>query len=145
LWVGDSVQKKAIVIILTIFMIFLAGIWLTDSQKGDINKVITPEQAVELIQKNQNNPNFVVLDVRTPAEYQSGAISGAINIDSSSADFKNSLNNLDKNKKYLVYCRTGRRSAAAAAEMKTLKFKEVYDLGGGAAAWAQKEYPLVRP
>jgi rhodanese-related sulfurtransferase len=145
LWAGESVQKKTIIAILTIFVIVMAGIWLTYSQRGDVNMVITPEQAIELIQKNKNNPNFVILDVRTPEEYQGGGITGAVNIDSYAADFKNSLNRLDKNKKYLVYCRTGHRSAAAAAAMKTLKFKEVYDLAGGVVAWSQKGYPLVKP
>jgi rhodanese-related sulfurtransferase len=138
-------RKRIIFIISAIALIIVVGIVAVISQKGDINMAITTEQAADLIQKNKNNPDFVILDVRTPAEYQSGAIAGAINIDYYAADFKTSINKLDKNKKYLVYCRTARRSAQAEATMKTLKFKEVYDLSGGVVAWSQKGYPLVKP
>jgi rhodanese-related sulfurtransferase len=138
-------RKRIIFIISAIALIIVVGIVAVISQKGDVNMAITTEQAADLIQKNKNNPDFIILDVRTPAEYQSGAIAGAINIDSYAVDFKARLNQLDINHKYLVYCRTGNRSARAAALMKTLKFREVYDLSGGVVAWSQKGYPLVKP
>ena len=95
--------------------------------------------------KNQNNPEFVILDVRTAQEYQSGFIAGAVNIDFYAADFKTRINELDKNKIYLVYCRTANRSGQTATIMKSLKFKEVYDLSGGVVAWSQKGFTLVKP
>ena len=137
--------KRSVFIILAAALIIVGGIVLAGCQKGEINMVITPEQAASLIAENQNNPGFVILDVRTPAEYQSGAIAGAVNIDIYSADFKSRLNQLNKNKKYLVYCHTGNRSAQAAAIMKDLKFKEVYDLSGGVVRWSQEGHPLVKP
>jgi len=137
--------KRIIIIVIGTIVIIAAALILTDSFKGMINVTITPEKAVKLIAKNKNNPDFVILDVRTPAEYQNGAISGAVNLDIYAADFKTKLAELDKNKTYLVYCRTGHRSAQAAAMMRDLKFQEVYDLSGGVTDWTQKGYPLIKP
>ncbi len=138
-------RKKILFIITATVLIIVIGIVLVISQKGDINMAITSQQAADLIQKNQNNPEFVILDVRTAQEYQSGFIAGAVNIDFYAADFKTRINELDKNKIYLVYCRTANRSGQTATIMKSLKFKEVYDLSGGVVAWSQKGFPLVKP
>ncbi|MCK6599511.1 MAG: rhodanese-like domain-containing protein, partial [Bdellovibrionaceae bacterium] len=60
----------------------------------------------------------VILDVRTPDEYLSGHIKGAINIDFYASDFQNQLGKLDKEKDYKVYCRSGNRSSKAVNMMK---------------------------
>jgi rhodanese-related sulfurtransferase len=87
-----------------------------------INTTISVDEANNLIQSNQDNPDFIILDVRTPEEFSGGHIAGAVNLDVSSPDFQEQLDNLDKDKKYLVYCRTARRSAEAARIMKTGSF-----------------------
>jgi rhodanese-related sulfurtransferase len=138
-------RKRITLFILAAVLVVMVGIVFAVSQKGDANMAITSKQASDLIQKNQSNPNFVIVDVRTPAEYQSGAIAGSINIDIYASDFKTKLNQLDKKKIYLVYCHTGNRSAQAAGMMKELKFREVYDLSGGVVAWSQAGYLLVKP
>ncbi len=105
---------------------------------------ISVDEAKALIEQNKDNPDFVILDVRTPGEYQSGHIAGAVLLDYYSADFKNELAKLDKNKIYLVYCRSGNRSRKAAQVMKELQFTKVYNMLGGVIAWQNKEYPLVK-
>jgi len=78
----------------------------------------------------------VLLDVRTPEEYQSGFIGKAINYNvEDSAKFISQVSTLDKNKKYLLYCKSGRRSGKALVKMKTMGFKKVYHLKGGATGW----------
>ncbi len=72
----------------------------------------------------------VVIDVRTPAEYAAGHIAGAQNIDVEAADFATKIAPLDKGAAYLVYCRSGRRSAIAADQMASAGFKDVVDGGG---------------
>ena len=52
---------------------------------------ITPEEVNTLIQENKDNPNFVILDVRTPEEYLSGHIENAVNLDYYSDTFRNDL------------------------------------------------------
>jgi rhodanese-related sulfurtransferase len=96
-----------------------------------INKIVTPEEFKKLMAKKDAQ----LIDVRTPGEYNEGHISNAKNIDFNSADFKAKLEKLDKNKPVLVYCAVGGRSGKAAAMLKEMGFKEVYDLKGGFNAW----------
>ena len=72
----------------------------------------------------------VIIDVRTPAEYAAGHIAGAQNIDVEAADFASKIASLDKEAPYLLYCRSGRRSAIAAEEMAKAGFTDVVDGGG---------------
>lgn len=105
---------------------------------------VSPQEAKRIIDKNKGQANFVILDVRTPQEFQSGHIDGAINIDFYSPDFAQKLDRLDKSKVYVVYCRSGHRSARAVALMKKLGFQKVYEIQGGVLAWQSHGLPLVR-
>ena len=102
---------------------------------------ITPQEAFTLI---QNNPDFVILDVRTPEEVDAGYIENAINIDYYSDTFREELDRLDKNQKYLIYCRSGNRSGKASAIMKELNFSEVYNMTGGIVEWRSEGLPTVK-
>lgn len=82
----------------------------------------TPEQ-LELA------PDTVIIDVRTPAEYGEGHLEGAVNIDVSAPDFADRIADLPADGEYLVYCRSGNRSAAAAGIMAEQGFDEVIDAG----------------
>lgn len=90
-----------------------------------------------------SEPNVVVLDVRTPAEYASGHIANAINIDVESGMFEDDIASLDKSKTYAVYCHSGRRSANAAKIMAKAGFTTIYNLDGGVTAWASVGQQLV--
>ena len=105
---------------------------------------ITPQEAFTLIQNNQNNPDFVIIDVRTPAEFAEEHIANATNIDFHSEDFRNMLNTLDKNKIYLIYCAVGGRSGSALDIMAELNFKEVYNILGGINLWKAEGFPTVK-
>lgn len=87
--------------------------------------------ALDLITHHVAAPNFVVLDVRTPAEYVGRHVKGAVNLNFYAADFATQLAALDRQKAYLVYCASGSRSGQAAAQMHALDFAEVYNLTGG--------------
>ena len=71
-----------------------------------------------------------VIDVRTPAETAAGMLEGAVNIDIGSPDFQERIASLDRDGSYLLYCRTGNRSAQAASIMRDLGFTDVMDAGG---------------
>ncbi len=103
---------------------------------------LPPEQVLKIIRENKDNPNFVILDVRTPEEYQSGHIDGAINVDFYAPDFPQQLDKLDKNKVYVLYCRSGNRSGRTVPLMKQLGFREVYEIQGGISNWLRKGLPL---
>ena len=83
--------------------------------------------------------SVIILDVRTLAEVNAGAIQGAIHLDFYHPDFQDKLSLLDKSSTYLVYCRSGNRSSQASALMtERLGFKDVKNLLGGYQAWAKQ-------
>jgi rhodanese-related sulfurtransferase len=108
-----------------------------------INNVIDTKTAYEMIQSNQDDPDFVLVDVRTPAEFNAEHIANAILVDYEAPDFAAKIGELDRNKKYLVYCRTARRSGLAVKVMKDLGFQEVYDMAKGINQWKSDGYPVV--
>ena len=70
---------------------------------------------VSELPKIKEEKKAIVIDVRTPAEWQQGVISGAdLFMDYNSPTFKQQLAKLDKSKTYIVYCRSGGRSAGAS-------------------------------
>ena len=111
--------------------------------KQNIADDISVFQAFELIQNNKDNENFIILDVRTPQEYQEGHLEDAINIDYYSENFQDRLSELDKNKIFLVYCQSGNRSANAVTIMINLGFVELYNMLGGIAAWISAGYSVI--
>lgn len=78
----------------------------------------------------------VVLDVRTPEEFAAGHLEGAVNLDITAADAAAQVAALDPDASYIVYCRSGNRSASAAAMMKDAGIADVTDAGGMDAAAA---------
>lgn len=109
-----------------------------------IIKDVTPQEALTLIQNNQNNPDSVIMDVRTPQEFAEGYIENAVNIDFYAETFRDKLNKLDKNKTYLVYCRSGVRSTNALNMMTELNFREAYNMLGGLIAWKEGGLPTTK-
>ena len=76
-----------------------------------------------------NSANEVIIDVRTPEEFASGHLEGAVNINLQAPDFEEQINALDKNGSYAVYCRSGNRSAEAVSLMENVGFTDVEDYG----------------
>ena len=70
-----------------------------------------------------------VIDVRTPVEFTSGHLEGAVNFDIQGMSFMDELATLDPNATYLVYCRSGSRAAAAVDTMKSMGIDNVANLG----------------
>jgi len=87
------------------------------------------------LNKAQQDKNAVLLDVRTPEETAEGIIPGAVELDYNGGQFAKEFKNLDKDKTYYVYCRSGGRSASASQEMFDNGFKNVYNLLGGYMAY----------
>lgn len=94
----------------------------------------TTDQAPEVFEKTLRTKGQLV-DVRTPAEFATGHLEGAINIDIYSPDFEKRLAALDKNVPLYLYCRSGGRSGQALAKAKSLGFKKAVHMAGGITAW----------
>jgi phage shock protein E len=88
-------------------------------------------------------PGVIILDVRTPEEFASGHIEGALNIDFNSGNFANEITRLNPSETYAVYCRSGSRSGQAASIMHKAGFHDVSNLNGGVIDWTNDGLPLV--
>ncbi len=88
--------------------------------------------------------DIVLLDVRTPQEYEQGFIPGALNLDYKSASFGARLDSLDKSTHYLVYCASGVRSSKASDLMLQKGFTSISVLDGGIDAWVAEGHPVKR-
>ena len=94
---------------------------------------ITTEEWKKLIAEDEN---AVILDVRTPHECQEGVIGNPliINIQDPQA-FMDGIEELDKDKNYYVYCRSGVRSVRACQVMESIGIENTYNLLGGILEW----------
>ena len=108
-----------------------------------INEDITLQEAFTLIEENQDNPDFMIIDVRTPGEFAEGYIENAISLDYHSETFRDELDRLDRDKTYLVYCKVGIRSRKALDIMAELNFSEAYNMMGGMDQWEAEGLPVV--
>ena len=135
---------------ITVCMLGLAVVAIVWFAAADIpreaskNPLMKPAEAFALIQKNKGHPQFVVLDVRTPEEFNTGHLEGAINVNFNGSAFKEEIGRLDREKTYLVYCRTGRRSEEAVRIMRDLGFKHLLQFEGDIVRWQAEKLPLVK-
>lgn len=89
----------------------------------------------EDFQKGMTASDAVLIDVRSQGEFQSGKIKGARNIDIMGSGFVNQIQNLPKDKKYYLYCRSGNRSGQACSLMAKNGFENVNNLADGIMGW----------
>ena len=90
-----------------------------------------------------NNPNVVVLDVRTADEFKDSHLEGALNIDQAQGGFIEKVKEvLTTDRTIAVYCRSGRRSASAAERLAAEGYKAV-NLKGGILAWKEAGMPVT--
>lgn len=89
--------------------------------------------------------NAVLVDVRTPQEFQAGYIPNAVNIDFRNENFLEEVSKLDKTQPVFIYCQSGGRSARAFSLMKDNGFKEIYELNVGYGGWSASGKEVVTP
>ncbi len=104
----------------------------------------TPNNVLDVAQFEQKltEPNTVLIDVRTPQEFNEGHIAGAINMDFYGNNFEAQINSIDKSKTVLVYCKSGNRSGKAVSIMVKQNFKNIFDLSGGITNWMASGKPI---
>jgi len=103
-------------------------------------KNLSVEEFAHVADDKQN----VILDVRTPEEFQAGHIPGALNLDVSATDFETKAALLDRSKVYLVHCASGVRSVRACDKLNHLDFPNLYNLPGGFRGWAKAGKPVEK-
>lgn len=104
---------------------------------------ISARTAAALIQENQSNPDFIILDIRTPREFGAGHIEGARNIDFYAQSFAKEFRSLDREKTYLIYCRSGNRTKQLMGAVEKMHFKQVFHMRSGLVDWVGQGFELV--
>lgn len=89
----------------------------------------------------EDSAPHLLVDVRTPAEFASGHLPGAINIPVETITRR--LNEIPMDQPVVVYCRSGNRSASAATHLRQAGHTQVLDLGG-ISNWEAAGYPVVQ-
>lgn len=92
----------------------------------------------------QLGENAVIIDVRTPDEYAAGHLEGALNIDVQSANFDSLVMTQPLDGEYVLYCRSGNRSAQATSRMQSMGFTDVTDAGSMQNASSATGLPIVQ-
>lgn len=105
-------------------------------------KEVPLDQAEAAIQRAD-----VLLDVREDAEFAAGHLPGAVHASRGMLEFKLSGQPAlaDRDKKFVVYCKTSGRAALAAAAMQDMGYLDVVSIAGGFDAWVAAGKPVVQP
>lgn len=85
----------------------------------------------------------IIIDVRTPAEFATGHLEGALNIDVQSPDFMARVSALDPGADYFIYCRSGNRSGQAISQLSNMGFTSMINGGSVAEANAYSGVPVI--
>ena len=106
-------------------------------ESNEINE-ISVAQFIEI-----QDSDYILVDVRTIEEYESGHIQDAVNFDFYSESFQNDILSLDKSSSIILYCRTQNRSTKTANYLKENGYKEITVLEGGITSWVKNGNDLV--
>lgn len=104
---------------------------------------VTELSALDFANKIKATPVAMILDVRTPEEYNKGHLHNAVNFDWNDNDFKEKTATLGKSQTLFVYCLSGGRSSDAIKQLHNDGFQNIYELKGGIMKWRAANLPLT--
>lgn len=125
----------------TLLTLLLAGIYYISGCQLDNPEISI--SAKEFLMLDETSESIIV-DVRTDSEYQAGHVENAILISLHNRDFMEKIRDLDKDKTYYVYCKSGLRSRSAVNKMKKEGFPKVYNIRGGINDLTRNGLKLVK-
>lgn len=122
-------MKKYMIIIgiLLVITILAIGCGSNDDESEVSVNTINAEEAIEMM---ESGDEFILVDVRTQAEYDEGHIEGAVLLPLDQLETLSEEQLTDKEATLFVYCRSGSRSAQASQLLVDLGYQNVYDIGG---------------
>ena len=126
-------MKNIILILFSIVIIQACQDSTSENKKA--SGIFESISKVDFEKKMKEKTDHILIDVRTPSEYEAGTIGNAKNINWDDANFAREISKLDKAKPILIFCQKGGRSGQALNKLKGLGFQEVYDLKVGYGGW----------
>ncbi len=121
----------------------LAAVLAACSDSGTATTGVRVDDAEAVAALLETEPDRVVIDVRTPEEFAAGHLEGAVLVDFNAPDFAARIAEFDPEGDYVIYCRSGNRSAGARDVMTEQGFTDVVDVEGGILAWDRAGLPIV--
>lgn len=123
-------------------MSVIVGITLFNCKQSTAQQstLLEPQEFKEFLANNE----VLLVDVRTPQEFNAGHIENAVNINFLSSDFEQNVQKLDTTKTLVIYCRSGNRSGKSAEVFLNAGFSEVRDLKGGVLNWQKNGLELEK-
>ncbi len=124
--------------ILLLLFLLLSASFMTAQKKPIVYNVKAP-----VFDSLVSEGKGLILDVRTPGEYEDWHYEGAVLVNYFGKGFKKKVKQLDKSKPVYVYCHSGIRSGLSLGVLKKQGFKPIYNLIGGTAAlekWKKKAH-----
>jgi len=101
-----------------------------------------PQVSVAELNERIANDDMQIVDVRRPAEYETGHVPRAQNAPLASLDKSLGPLKLEKDKLTAVICAGGYRSSAAASLLQQQGFSNLLNVSGGTGAWVNAGYPV---
>lgn len=121
---------------LAIILFLLARTWFGPGAVA----VVLPSETIQLI----NQKDALLVDVRTEKEYKEGHVMNALHIPLGMLEDRIEELLAYKDSAVVMVCRSGARSAQAAAKLKKQGFSDVHNMGGGMMAWERAKLPTTR-
>ena len=116
-------MKKIIALLL--FILVLSGCEAQSEKTG--YRQVTTDEAISIMEEEKD---YIILDVRTPEEYKSKHIPGAINIPNETIGTEEIPELPDKEQLIMIYCRSGNRSKQAAEKLAAQGYTNIVEFGG---------------
>ncbi len=133
-------MKKAFYLfVLLAIMLVAFGFFKSESSQRSSSCILTAKEFIEFEKSDD-----IIIDVRTKREFDEGHVQGAILIDVNDSKFKENINDLDKKKKYYVYCRSGSRSSRAIGIMEESGITNTCNIEGGIRALEEAGVQLIK-
>ena len=138
-----QIMKKNLITFIAILIFGLGLIIFLGTLMGrNSNNKIKSISSNELV-KLTKSKDIQLIDVRKIEEYESGHIEGSLNLDFFQRSFIANLDSLDKSKITVVYCKSGNRSLKSAHILKSLGFKDIFELSEGVNGWVENRNSIV--
>ena len=138
---SHNISCKITLRFIALLCMFLSwNAWAQTTGSPSYNPPSTIEQLMNMVEHEE----ILLIDVRTPAEFEKGHLQGAISIEYQ--HITQEIAHFTSNKKtpIALYCRSGQRSGIAASELLSQGFENILDLGGYGAL-KQAGYPSQKP
>jgi rhodanese-related sulfurtransferase len=127
-------------LVMSFLIVAFLFFWTVLKEQSSQLKTITSDQLTRLV----NQQNALLVDTRSPEQFQAGHIVNAVNIPTKELDQASKKLPKGKKRPVVVYCQSGRTSMKTCQQLEKQGFEQIFNLKGGITAWVNDKLPLSR-